>query len=44
LKSEITRKKIKEDLSNSLQKFEIPLLINFVDDFSLTETGKLSRK
>uniref|UniRef100_UPI0040478004 ANL family adenylate-forming protein n=1 Tax=Algoriphagus sp. TaxID=1872435 RepID=UPI0040478004 len=35
------RQKIKEKCASNLQEFKIPRLINFVDSFELTRTGKI---
>jgi acyl-coenzyme A synthetase/AMP-(fatty) acid ligase len=44
LEFEVTKNQIKKDLKDSLEKWETPIIINFVESLDLTETGKLSRK
>lgn len=39
----ITEKEIREFLSNKLQKFKMPRIINIVESLNITRTGKISR-
>ena len=43
-KSELTEIEIRNILNSKLQNFKVPRKINFVDDFTLTRTGKIQRK
>lgn len=43
LKSETTKTRIKEDLKDHLEKYEIPIIINFVDFLQINESTKISR-
>lgn len=41
--SNLTEKKIIEDLKNKIQAFKLPRIIKFVDNISLTRTGKIKQ-